>query len=166
MKTLFLIRHAKSSWEDAALADKERPLNSRGKRDAPRMGERLAKRGVKPDLILSSPAVRAQETAEIIAEKLDYRRSNIVVEDRLYAGEANELLAVIRSLGDTLGCVLVIGHNPEMTTLAHHFSDEISHLPTCAVAEFSFATKSWSDIARDSPAKVALYFPKQAEGKA
>ena len=74
MKTLFLIRHAKSSWDDAALPDKERPLNDRGRRDAPKMGERLAKRDVKPDLILSSPAVRALRTAEIIAKKLDYRR--------------------------------------------------------------------------------------------
>ncbi len=74
MKTLFLIRHAKSSWDDTALPDKERPLNDRGLRDAPKMGERLAKRDVKPDLILSSPAVRALRTAEIIAKKLDYRR--------------------------------------------------------------------------------------------
>ena len=73
MKTLFLVRHAKSSRNDAAMPDKDRPLNDRGKRDAPKMGERLAKRDVKPDLILSSPARRALRTAEIIAKKLDYR---------------------------------------------------------------------------------------------
>ena len=84
MKTLFLIRHAKSSWDDTALPDKDRPLNDRGRRDAPKMGERLAKRDVKPSLILSSPAVRALRTAEIIAKKLDYRRK-IVVNERLYA---------------------------------------------------------------------------------
>ena len=100
MKTLFLIRHAKSSWDDTALADNDRPLNARGKRDAPKMGKRLAKRGVKPDLILSSPATRALKTAEIIAKKLDYRRKNIVVDDRLYAVEADQLLDVIRKLGD------------------------------------------------------------------
>ena len=72
MKTLFLIRHAKSSWDDTALADKDRPLNDRGKRDAPKMGKRLADRDVNPDLILSSPAMRALTTAEIIAKKLDY----------------------------------------------------------------------------------------------
>jgi phosphohistidine phosphatase len=82
MKTLFLIRHAKSSWDDTALPDKDRPLNDRGWRDAPKMGKRLAKRHVKPDLILSSPAVRALRTAEIIAKKLDYRRK-IVVNERL-----------------------------------------------------------------------------------
>src|SRR4029434_8634311 len=83
MKTLFLIRHAKSSWDDAALSDKDRPLDDRGKRDAPKMGKRLAKRDVKPDLILSSPAVRARTTAEIIAKKLDYKRNDIVGEDLL-----------------------------------------------------------------------------------
>ena len=88
MKTLFLIRHAKSSWDDTALPDKDRPLNDRGKRDAPKMGKRLAKRDVKPDLILSSPAKRALTTAEIIAKKLDYKLKDIVVDDRLYAGAA------------------------------------------------------------------------------
>src|SRR5437899_10475758 len=92
MKTLFLVRHAKSSWDDTALPDKDRPLNDRGKRDAPKMGERLAKRDVKPDLILSSPARRALTTAEIIAKKLDYKRKDIVADDRLYAGEADDLL--------------------------------------------------------------------------
>ena len=93
MKTLFLIRHAKSSWDDTALPDKDRPLNDRGRRDAPKMGERLAKRDVKPDLILSSPAVRALRTAEIIAKKLDYRRK-IVVNERLYAAGALEVFYV------------------------------------------------------------------------
>jgi phosphohistidine phosphatase len=79
MKTLFLIRHAKSSWDDTALPDKDRPLGDRGRRDAPKMGKRLAKRDVKPDLILSSPARRALTTAEIIAKKLDYKLKDIVV---------------------------------------------------------------------------------------
>src|SRR5205085_6869527 len=78
MKTLFLIRHAKSSWDDTALPDKDRPLGDRGRRDAPKMGKRLAKRDVKPDLILSSPATRALKTAEIIAKKLDYKRKDLV----------------------------------------------------------------------------------------
>jgi bisphosphoglycerate-dependent phosphoglycerate mutase len=100
MKTLFLIRHAKSSWDDTALPDKDRPLNDRGKRDAPKMGKRLAKRDVKPDLILSSPAKRALTTAEIIAKKLDYKLKDIVVDDRLYAGAVHDLLNVIHKLGD------------------------------------------------------------------
>ena len=166
MKTLLLIRHAKSSWDDPALDDKERPLNGRGKRDAPKMGKRLAKRGVQPDLILSSPAVRALTTAESIARKLDYMRRDIVVDDRLYAVEADELLDVIRKVGDRLKCVMLVGHNPELTELAHRLSSKITYLPTCAVAEFTFDAKSWSRIGKDRPVKVALDCPRQASGTA
>ena len=162
MKTLFLIRHAKSSWGDTALPDKDRPLNDRGRRDAPKIGERLAKRDVKPDLILSSPAMRALKTAEIIAKKLDYRRKDIVVDDRLYAVEADDLLDVIHKLGDKLERVMLFGHNPELTELAHRLSSKITHMPTCAVAEFAFDAKSWSKIGKVKPAKVTLDYPKKS----
>ena len=162
MNTLFLIRHAKSSWDNAALPDKERPLNDRGRRDAPKMGERLAKRDVKPDLILSSPAVRALSTAEIIAEKLNYRRKDIVVTERLYAAEVDDLLDVIRQLGDELKCVMLFGHNPEFTELAHRLSGEIAHMPTCAIAEFTFDAKSWSGIDSIKPAQILLDYPKKS----
>jgi len=162
MKTLFLIRHAKSSWGDTALPDKDRPLNDRGRRDAPQIGERLAKRDVKPDLILSSPAMRALKTAEIIARKLDYRRKDIVVDDRLYAVGADDLLDVIRKLGDKLERVMLFGHNPELTELAHRLSSKITHMPTCAVAEFTFDAKSWSKIGKVKPAKVTFDYPKKS----
>jgi len=162
MKTLFLIRHAKSSWGDTALPDEDRPLNERGRRDAPKMGERLAKRDVKPDLILSSPAMRAVKTAEIIAKKLDYRRKDIVVDDRLYAVGADDLLDVLHKLSDKLERVMLFGHNPELTELAHRLSSEITHMPTCAVAEFTFDAKSWSKIGKVKPAKVALDYPKSS----
>ena len=122
----------------------------------------MAKRGVKPDLILSSPAVRALATAEIIANKLDYKRSNIVVDDRLYAVAADDLLDVIRQLDDKAERVMLIGHNPELTELAHRFSSKITHLPTCAVAKFTFDTKSWSRIGKDAPATVALNSPRDS----
>jgi len=160
MKTLFLIRHAKSSWADMALDDKDRPLNDRGKRDAPKVGERLAKRHAKPDLILSSPATRALTTAQIIARKLDYEGSKILVSDRLYAVAADELLDVIRRIDDAAERVMLIGHNPELSELAHRLSSEITHLPTCAVAEFTFDTKSWKRVGTDKPATVALEYPK------
>ena len=162
MKTLFLIRHAKSSWDDSALPDKDRPLHNRGKRDATKMGERLANRDVKLDLILSSPATRALETAETIAKKLDYRRRDIVVDDRLYAVEADDLLEVIHKLADKLKRVMLFGHNPELTELAHRLSTEITHMPACAGAEFTFDVKSWSDIGKVKPAKVALDYPKKS----
>ena len=156
------LRHAKSSWDDTALPDKDRPLNDRGKRDAAKMGERLAKRDVKPNLILSSPARRALNTAEIIAKKLDYKLKDIVVDDRLYASAADDLLRVIHKLDDKLERVMVFGHNPELTELAHRLSSEITHMPTCAVAEFTFDAKSWSYIGKGKPTRVTLDYPKQS----
>ena len=156
MKTLFLVRHAKSSWDDTALPDKDRPLNDRGKRDAAKMGQRLAKIDVKPDLILSSPARRALTTAEIVAKKLDYKLKNILVDDRLYAVDADDLLDVIRKLGDKSKRVMLFGHNPELTELAHRLSSKITRMPTCAVAEFTFDAKSWANTGEDKPTKVTL----------
>jgi phosphohistidine phosphatase len=162
MKTLFLVRHAKSSWEDAALPDRERPLNERGKRDAPGMGKRLAKRDVKPELILSSPARRAFATAKIIAKSLDYKLKNIVVDDRLYPGAADEILNSIHRLDKQLDRVMIVGHNPALADLAHRLSSEIDRMPTCAVAEFRFDVKAWSMVDISSLATVRLEHPKKS----
>jgi len=143
MKTLFLVRHAKSSRDDTRLPDKDRPLNDRGKRDAPKMGKRLVKRDVRPELILSSPAMRALTTAEMIAKKLDYKLKQIVVDDRLYPGDADEMLTIIHRLDNELEAVMLFGHNPALTDLVHRFSSDIVHMPTCAVAKFKFTAKSW-----------------------
>jgi phosphohistidine phosphatase len=162
MKTLILVRHAKSSWEDAALPDKERPLNERGKRDAPDMGKRLAKRDVKPELILSSPARRAFATAKIIAKSLGYKLKNIVVDDRLYPGAADELLNSIHRLDKQLDRVMIVGHNPALADLAHRLSSEIDRMPTCAVAKFRFDVKAWSMVDTSSLATVRLEHPKKS----
>ena len=122
----------------------------------------MAKRDVKPDLILSSPAIRALKTAEIIAKKLDYRRRDIVVDDRLYAVGPDDLLDVIHKLGAKLERVMLFGHNPELTELAHRLSSKITHMPTCAVAEFTFDAKSWSKIGKVKPAKVGLDYPTKS----
>src|ERR1700730_12331609 len=115
MKTLFLIRHAKSSWDDPALSDKDRPLGDRGRRDAPRMGKRLAKRNVKPDLILSSPARRALTTAEIFAKKLNNKHKDIVVDQQLYAISVYDPLNIIHKHDNNLNRLKLFGHNPELT---------------------------------------------------
>lgn len=150
MKTLFLVRHAKSSRDDPALPDKERPLNDRGRRDAPRMGKRLAKQDVAPDLILSSPAVRALTTAEIMAKKLAYRIKDIVVDERLYASTPGELLKVIHKLGTKPKHVMLFGHNPELALLAWRLSSKITGMPTCAVAEFAFDNRKSNCAVRDA----------------
>jgi phosphohistidine phosphatase len=166
VKRLFLVRHAKSSWDDTALSDKDRPLAERGKRDAPKIGKRLAKCDVKPDLVLSSPATRALTTAKIIAKKLDYKPKDIVQDDRLYASEADDLLNVIYELGDKLKCVMLVSHNPGLSELAHRLSSEIAHLPTCAVAGYTFDAKSWSKIGKAKPVRVTFEYPKKSLGKA
>jgi phosphohistidine phosphatase len=161
MKTLFLVRHAKSSRDDPSLPDRDRPLDDRGRQDARRMGKRLAKRDVKPDLLLSSPALRALTTAQLIAEEVGYERMDIVVDDRLYASNSDDLLAVVCGLDKKLNRVMLFGHNPEFTVLAHRLSSEIIDMPTSAVVELSFDTKTWSDIGAVKPAKVVFDHPKR-----
>jgi phosphohistidine phosphatase len=154
MKTLFLIRHAKSSWDDPGLSDRQRPLAARGQRDARRLGKRLAKRYRRPDLMLSSPAVRALKTARLISRKLGCR--HIAVDARLYACKSSDLLWVIHQLDDRHKRVMLFGHNPELSGLARRFSDEIHHLPTCAAARFKFDASSWADVGRATLVAVAL----------
>jgi phosphohistidine phosphatase len=161
MKTLFLVRHARSSRDDPSLPDRDRPLDQRGRQDATKMGKRLAKRDVKPNLFLSSPALRALTTAQLIAEELGYMRTDIVVDDRLYASNTGELLAVVRALDKKFKRVLLFGHNPEFTDLANRLSGQIIDMPTCAVAEFNFDTMAWSDVDDLKPARVVLDYPKK-----
>jgi phosphohistidine phosphatase len=161
VKTLFLVRHAKSSRDDPSLPDRERPLDDRGHQDAPTMGKRLGKRGVKPDLLLSSPALRALTTAQLIADEIAYSRKNIVVDERLYAAGPDDLIAVICALDDKLDRVMLFGHNPAFADLAHRLSSEIADMPTCAVAEFRFDAKTWADVGGTAPAKVKLDAPRK-----
>lgn len=161
MKELTLIRHAKSSWKDVDLKDHERPLSKRGERDAPVMGKRLAKRGYKPDLVVSSPAVRALKTARIIAKELGYKRKNIVVAERLYGSSTAGLLSMIRSLDQALKRVMVVGHNPELTDLANRLGGgRVHNLPTCGVARLRFDTDSWAEIENGGGVDVDLDYPK------
>jgi phosphohistidine phosphatase len=159
MKTLFLVRHAKSSRNDPSLPDRDRPLDDRGRHDAPMMGKRLAKRKV--DLLVTSPALRALTTAQLVADELGYERKDIVVDDRLYASTPEQLLAVIRTLDTKLDRVMLFGHNPEFSELAHRLSSEIVDMPTSAVAEFRFDTKAWSDVGEVEPVKAVLDSPKK-----
>ena len=147
MKDLILVRHAKSSWQDPALRDHERPLNKRGKRDAPEMGDRLARRGYDADLFISSSAVRALETARVIAGRLGFPPERIRVEDRLYHAGVAGLLNVIHGTDDAVGTLMLFAHNPGLTELANHLGPrEIFNMPTCGVLHLRFNTKSWSTI--------------------
>lgn len=160
-KILILVRHAKASrdplrWPD----DRERPLNERGQRDAQRMGRRLARRGIRPDLLLSSPALRSLSTAQLMATALDCPRRRLVVDERLYGCDPAQLLALVRALDPGLRRVMLFGHNPEFSLFARALSDELEpELPTCAVAEFHFADTDWADVGRLAPESVRLELP-------
>ena len=125
------------------------------------MGKRLGKRGVKPDLLVSSPALRALTTAQLIADEIGYQRKDIIVDERLYASSPDDLLAVICALDDKVDRVMLFGHNPEFTDLAHRLSSEITDMPTCAVAEFRFDATAWADVGGIGPAKVKLDAPRK-----
>lgn len=146
MKRLFLLRHAKSSWEAPALADERRPLNRRGERDAPEMGRRLAARGVAPDLFVTSPAVRARETARLVARELGYPAGGIAREPRIYEATPGELLAVVQGTDDAAGSLLLVGHNPGITGLARllvrGFREE---LPTAGLVAVDLPVRSWTE---------------------
>ena len=117
MKVLILIRHAKSSWKNPGIPDRARPLNKRGKRDAPAMGERLAERGIEVDRVISSPATRALATAEVITEEIGFPWDEIIVDERLYHADKFEMLEVVQGLDDHLDCVMCFGHNPGLSGL-------------------------------------------------
>lgn len=163
MKELILVRHAKSSWKDPALHDHDRPLNKRGKRDAPEMGERLARGGCDPDLMVSSSAVRALKTATKIARKLGYPRESIAVEERLFHAGVAELLQVIRGADDSVDILMLFGHNPGLTDLANHIGPrEIFIMPTCAVLHLKFQVDAWSAVGDVSGDEVLYDYPKRA----
>ena len=162
MKKLYLIRHAKSSWSNPGLADFERPLNKRGLKDAPRMGKVLKKTLLKPDCVITSSARRAQETAEIIADKIGFPVKKVVVEERLYGASAYELLEIITELDDNSDIVVLFGHNPGMTDLANLLNDVvIDNIPTCGIFVIEFDTKSWRKISEKAGTFISFDYPKK-----
>jgi len=166
VKTLVLVRHAKSSWDDAQIADRDRPLNKRGQRDAPMMGERLAQRGIDPERIISSPATRALATAQIIAEAIGYPLDEIVIDETLYGAGVGGWLRAIQSLDDELDCAMFFGHNPGLTDLVNHLSlDYIDNVPTCGIIELEYAVPSWTQVGRVKPQRAEFDYPKKGSAK-
>jgi len=168
MKNLILIRHAKSSWDDASLTDRERSLNKRGKRDAPVMGRLLKEKDLRPDRILSSPAKRALKTAKLIAEEVGYPNKRIDVREELYEQGLDALVGLVAGLDDGWDRVFLAGHNPELTDLANRLTGAgIENVPTCGVVSIEFSLERWRDCAREG-GRLALFErpPKAQEGAA
>jgi len=154
-KVVLLMRHAKSSWKDDSLPDQERPLAGRGKHDAERIGELLAKRGAAPDLIISSSAKRARSTAKRVAAKSGYS-GEVRVEADLYGQGVGAYLWDLASLPETVERPLLIGHNPTMEEAVRWLTHQTIPMPTAAVACIELPIASWSEIA-SSPEGALLW---------
>ncbi|MFC1869353.1 histidine phosphatase family protein [Thermodesulfobacteriota bacterium] len=163
MKTLYLVRHAKSSWKYPDLDDFERPLNKRGRKSALFMGEILNKLQVAPDLVISSSANRAAMTARIIANAINYPLETIQYNETVYLSGENVLIHVIKHINDAAKKVMLIGHNPGFTDLANYISDQrISNIPTCGVFCVDFNISSWEKIGEHSGKLKFFEFPKKS----
>ena len=161
MKHLILVRHAKSSWKDSTLEDHERPLNKRGKREAPFMAKKFGEQKMKVDLIVSSTAERAMSTAKEFAKKLDYKAGKIVGDAELYLVEADELLAYVKKFDDDNKCVMLFGHNPGLTWFANYLTNgKIENVPTSGIVAIDFDVKSWNEIAEGTGIVRFFEYPK------
>ena len=162
MKTLLVLRHAKSSWDDPALDDHERPLNGRGKKDAPRVGAAIRARGLTPDLVVTSDAVRARITAETAASAAGYH-GDIVKEKRLYLAAPRDILAVLRGVPETdTDTVMIVGHNPGLEELVAHLTGQPEAMPTAGLAEIELPIDRWREITASVRGRlVQLWRPKE-----
>lgn len=164
MRHLTLIRHAKSSWKDPGTSDFDRPLNKRGERDAPRMGERLARGGEPPELIVSSSAVRAARTAHVIAEQLGIEPAEMVLGTELYLASPNQLLDLVRMLDPGIEHAALVAHNPGITDFVNALAKcEIDNMPTCAIARLKLDVERWGDTDYGSAELLDFDFPKRPE---
>ena len=162
MKRLFLCRHAKSSWKDLSLDDIDRPLNKRGKENAPEMGRRLNAQGIRPDLIISSPAKRALKTARCLAKELDFDKKKIRIMEEIYGAYAEELLEIIRGIDNDAELVIIVGHNPETTVLANILGDlDIDNVPTCGIVALDFSVVSWAQVRKGKGTLAFFDYPRK-----
>ena len=162
MKTLLLLRHAKSSWKDGDLDDHDRPLNKRGKRDAPRMGQLLRDEGLLPDLIVASSARRARKTAEHVIQASGYRGETRITGD-LYEAGADKLRQVVAGLPDSCNRALLVGHNPGLEELLGSLLGSYTPLTTAALAHLDLPIAAWSEIASAKATLQHLWQPGELE---
>lgn len=162
MKTVFFVRHAKSSWDNPSLRDIERPLSKRGKRDAPFMGKLLRGKGIVPDRLISSPANRALSTARYFAKAFGIAEEEVEVDKRIYDAYPEDILEIVQELPEEYGLILMFGHNPTLTGVANLFTEDyISNVPTCGIFRVDAAVDSWADF-REGKGRLAEYhYPKQ-----
>ena len=162
MKTLVLIRHSKSDWSDPNLTDIERPLNKRGKRDAPFMAKLLKEKNVYPDLIITSPAKRALQTLEYFLDEFKYSKNKVMVRDEVYSMGATAIRKLLSNLDNNHNTVFLIGHNPDLTSLGNQLSDMfIDNIPTTGILCIDFEFDSWKDILTQAGKLRFFEYPKK-----
>jgi len=164
MKTLFLLRHAKSSWGNPTLEDRQRPLNSRGLRDAPTMGKRFMDRDESLDQIITSPATRARTTAKLFAEACGFSSENIIEEADLYFTSTQSIEDLIIRGADQTQALMLVFHNPDITHFVNSIdaSNQISNVPTCGLIKLTCDIKSWRDWSVSNTRFEYFDYPKKA----
>jgi phosphohistidine phosphatase len=163
MKTLLLLRHAKSSRDDPQAPDHERGLNERGKRSAIRMGNLLVKEKLVPDIILTSSARRAQNTCSLLVERSSYR-GEVLLRNDFYAAEPKTIIKGLRDLADDYQSAMVIGHNPGLEELLLRLTGKVESLPTAALAQVSLPIHHWRELSLDSPGKLQqIWRPRELD---
>jgi phosphohistidine phosphatase len=161
MKSLFIVRHAKSSWKDPRLMDHQRPLNKRGKKAGHKMGKRMKKKGIRPDAIVTSDARRAMDTAELLAQAMELPSDIIRLNPELYHAPPDGILDIIHHLPAGWSQVMVVGHNPGLTELANWFYPQyIENIPTAGIVELRFGIDSWRFINRNQLIASSFDYPK------
>ena len=164
MKTLYLLRHAKSSWDDHSLADFDRPLNERGRRAAPFIGKLMKDRGLVPDAIVCSPAKRAVETAKLVMEASGFG-GEVSFEERIYEASPQRLSEVTRGIDDKYGSAMIVGHNPGIEGFIRFLTGAIEPMPTAALAVIELDIAHWADADLGSGRLVTVVRPKDEMGR-
>ncbi len=163
MKRLFIVRHAKSSWDNLDLRDFDRPLNERGLKDAPAMGTHLRNKGIRPDLMISSPAVRALATCRAIAKTLGYPEETIKVEKKLYHASDDQIMNALKESvkNSDASIVVIVGHNPGLTYFSNRLLDDsIDNIPTCGVVTGNLSIDSWQELSWNCGERESFETPK------
>lgn len=164
MKTLVLIRHAKSSWDDISLADIERALNDRGKNDAKMMAERLHKKDLMPDIFVSSPAKRARKTAKYFLKEFDFDKDNVSIAAQLYEASVKDFYSVIEQIPDTWNTAFLFSHNPGITDFVNDLGClPVDNMPTCGVFAVELETDRWNEIQMVAKSFLFFDFPKNPD---
>ena len=163
MKSVLLIRHAKSSWDDFSIKDFDRPLNDRGKKDAPVMATRLLDKGIAIDGFLASPARRARRTAELFAKEYKLEKGSIIFFDELYLARPSIFIEVISKTDDRFDTIAVFSHNEGITEFANSLTDtKTDNIPTCGIFAIKIKTKHWNDFAEAKKEFWFFDFPKKS----